>query len=64
MNNSRSKEIVPSESESALARILETPISVRAAIEIAVDRANAEARVKILEADLIVKHGLLRKKKR
>ncbi|MCA9959472.1 MAG: hypothetical protein KC443_10590 [Anaerolineales bacterium] len=64
MKESESKEIEVIKSKSALAKILEMPINTRASIEIAVDRANAEARIKIIEADLIVKHGLLHTKKR
>lgn len=51
-------------SSSQLSKILEIPLGAKASIEIAIDRANAEARIKIIEADLIIKYGLLHKKKK
>lgn len=50
-------------SSSQLSKILEIPLGAKASIEIAIDRVNAEARIKIIEADLIIKYGLLHKKK-
>lgn len=57
-----SKEIVRVDSEGRFLTILALPINAKASLEIAIDRANAEARIKIIEADIIVKYGLLHKK--
>ena len=59
----KKNEIVKKDT-SPLAKILEVPIGAKAKIEIAIDRKNAKARVEILKADMIIKYGLLRKRKR
>ncbi|MDP1624168.1 MAG: hypothetical protein Q8L64_00210 [bacterium] len=57
------KELLKANSSSQLSKILSIPLNAKASIEIAIDRANAEARIKIIEADIIIKYGLLHKKK-
>ena len=58
------KELQKLESSTQLSKLLEIPIGAKAAIQIAIDRENAKARIKIIQADLIIKHGLLHKKKK
>lgn len=60
---STKKEIEKSNTKNKLAKIVAAPFSAKAAVEIAMDRANADARIKIIEANLIVKYRLLHKKK-
>ncbi|MBE0681590.1 MAG: hypothetical protein IH589_06720 [Anaerolineales bacterium] len=57
------KELLKANSSTQLSKILSIPLNAKASIEIAIDRANAEARIKIIEADIIIKYGLLHKKK-
>lgn len=63
-DKSKKLELRKINSSSQLSKILEIPLGAKASIEIAIDRANAEARIKIIEADLIIKYGLLHKKKK
>lgn len=58
------KELQKLESSTQLSKLLEIPIGAKATIQIAIDRENAKARIKIIQADLIIKHGLLHKKKK
>jgi len=59
-----SKKIIKGNTPSQLAKIFTIPIGAKASIEIFIDRANAEARIKIIEADLIIKYGLLRDRRK
>ena len=58
------KELQKLESSTQLSKLLEIPFGAKAVIQIAIDKENAKARIKIIEANLIIKHGLLHKKKK
>ncbi|MCZ7671330.1 MAG: hypothetical protein M5U34_31460 [Chloroflexi bacterium] len=62
--NKKPKQIVSyTPPKSALAKLAEVPMHVQTEIELTIHKANIRGRIKMAEADLIVKHGLLRKKK-
>lgn len=53
--------IIKQDDFSPLAKIIEIPIGAKAKFGIMIDRENAKARIHILEADLIIKYGFLKK---
>jgi hypothetical protein len=59
MSDNTGMSLQKNDRPTGISKIIEIPINAKASIEIAIDRANAEARIKILQADIIVKYGLL-----
>ncbi len=47
------------EAMTALSELLAMPLEIKGRIEVSIDRAKAEARVKIIEADILIKYDLL-----
>lgn len=64
LNKETKKELQKLNSSTQLSKLWEIPMNARAAIEIMVNKEEAKARIKIIEASLIIKHGLLHTKKK
>ena len=63
MEESTTSELQKVNLTKKIAKIAEAPISIKSSVILAIDRVNAEARIEILKANQIIKHGLLHKKK-
>ena len=59
----KKKKIVKHNKSSAIAKLMQIPGEIQENVEITVHKANIWGRLKQIEADMIIKFGLLRKKK-